>query len=162
MSPIVSPRPRAGSRHGAGAGLRMLDAAKPRVSPAPSGEANREAAQPRRPALRLVPGGGRDGGERASAVAPVLLAGANGRGREILRAELGATLAPRTRWVEAADIAGVLEHAAFSRMVILAGDLEDADADSLMHLLGRRHPELPVIRIDAPLPAAAAAAGGCG
>jgi hypothetical protein len=131
------------------------------VSPAAGREADRDAAQPRRPALRLVPGDGRDGDERASTVAPMLLAGASGRGREILRAELGATLAPRTRWVEAADVAGVLEHAAYSRMVILAGDLEDADADSLMRLLGRRHPELPVICVDTPLPAAAAA-GGCG
>lgn len=166
MSPIVSPRPRAGSEHGehgAGAQLRMLDAAKPRVSPAAAGRgAGLEAERPRRPALRLVPGGHRDPdpGERASAiVAPVLLAGANGHGREILRAELGATLAPRTRWVEAVDVASVLEHAASSRMVILAGDLEDADAESLMRLLGRRHPELPVICVHAPLPAAA---GGCG
>jgi hypothetical protein len=133
----------------------MLDSAKPRVSPTAGWE-----AEQRRPALLLVPGGRRDPGERASAVAPVLLAGASGRGREILRTELCATLAPRTRWVEAADVASVLEHAASSRMVILAGDLEDAGAKSLMRLLGRRHPELPVICVDAPLPATAA--GGCG
>jgi len=161
MSPIVSLRSRAGSEHGAGAELRMLDAAKPRVSPAAGRGAGPEAERSRRPALRLVPGGRRDPdpSERASAAAPMLLAGASGHGREILRAELGATLAPRTRWVEAADVAGVLEHAASSRMVILTGDLEDAGAESLMRLLGRRHPELPVIRVDSPLPAAA---GGCG
>jgi hypothetical protein len=161
MNPIVSLRSRAGSEHGAGAELRMLDAAKPRVSPTAGRGADLEAERPRRPALRLVPGGRRDldPGAQASAVAPVLLAGASGRGREILRAELGATLTPRTRWVEAADVASVLEHAASSRMVILTGDLEDAGAESLMRLLGRRHPELPVICVDAPLPAAV---GGCG
>jgi uncharacterized protein YbjT (DUF2867 family) len=88
----------------------------------------------------------------------VLLAGASERIRATLRAELGATLPSRTRWVEADDVAGALEHAAHSRMVILAGDLDDADTESLLRLLGRRHPELPVICVDAPLPAVA---GGC-
>jgi hypothetical protein len=89
----------------------------------------------------------------------VLLAGADERGRAILRAEFSTTLPPRTRWIEADDIASVLERAAYSRMVILAGDLQDADADSLIRLLGRRHPELPVIYVDAPLPVAAGGRG---
>ena len=44
-------------------------------------------------------------------------------------------------------------------MVILAGDLDDADTESLMHLLGRRHPELPVVCVEEPPPAAAGARG---
>jgi hypothetical protein len=153
MSPIVSPRSREGSRRPA---LRVLGGGEQRESPLDG----LDASGPRRPALRtlrIVPDGGR---ESAPHVAPVLLAGADARGRATLRAELGATLAPHTRWVEADDVAGVLERAAHSRMVILAGDLDDADVESLIPLLGRRHPELPVICVDAPMPAAAAGGRG--
>jgi hypothetical protein len=145
MSPIVSPRSREWSRQ---APLRAPGASG-RREPASGSLA---AAESPRPALRIVAENGR---EIAPHVAPVLLAGADPGGRAVLRAELGATLPPRTRWAEADDVAGVLEGAAHSRMVILTGDLEDADAESLIRLLGRRHPELPVIRVDAPLPAAA-------
>jgi DNA-binding NtrC family response regulator len=106
--------------------------------------------------LRIVTG-------ESAETAPVLLAGADAGRRAVLRAELGATLPSRTRWVEADAIAETLERATFSRMVILAGDLDDADVESLTRLLGRRHPELPVICVDAPAPAPApAAAGGRG
>jgi len=150
MSPIVSPRSREGSRRPV---LRVLS---PSAWHEPSPTGNPDATEPRRPELRIVPGGGQ---ESASRVTPVLLAGADAAGRAALRAEFGATLPPRTRWVEADDVAGVLERAAYSRMVILAGDLDDADAVSLMRLLGRRHPELPVICVDAPMPAAAGGRG---
>jgi len=83
--------------------------------------------------------------------APVLLAGANAW----LRAELRATLPPRTVFAEASDVAEVLERARSSRLVILAGDLDDADAESMMHLLGQRHPQLPVVCVEEPMPAAA-------
>ncbi len=146
MSPIVSSGSREDSRRPV---LRALSPSGPSEPPTDG----LHATESRRPELRIVPGGG--GGESARRVAPVLLAGADARGRAILRAELGATLPPRTRWVEADDVAGVLERAAYSRMAILAGDLDDADTESLMRLLGRRHPELPVICVDAPMPAAA-------
>jgi hypothetical protein len=149
MSPIVSARPRAASR---GPRLRALDPGWRPESPADA----QGASESPRPALRIVPGEGR---EPAPRVTPVLLAGADERARENLRREFGATLPLRTRWVEADDVAGVLERAAYSRMVILAGDLEDADTESLMRLLGRRHPELPVIRVEAPLPAVAGGRG---
>jgi hypothetical protein len=152
MSPIVSPRSREGARRPV---LRVLSHSERRSSePSPMDSPN--ATEPRRPELRIVSDGGR---ESAARVAPVLLAGADAGRRAVLRAEFGATLPPRTRWVEADDVAGVLEHAAYSRMVILTGDLDDADALSLMRLLGRRHPELPVIRVDAPIPAAAGGRG---
>lgn len=88
--------------------------------------------------------------DSASQPASVLLAGGDERGRESLRAEFASTLPERTRWVEADDVAEVLERAAHSRMVILAGDLHDADAQASMRLLGHRHPELPVICVDTP------------
>jgi hypothetical protein len=134
--------------------LRVLDG-----SERPETADGLDAAEQRRPALRIVP---YDGRELAPRAAPVLLVGANARERAALRAEFGAMRAmlPRpTEWVEADDVAGVLEHAAYSRMAILAGDLDDADMESLMRLLGRRHPELAVIRVDASMPAAAGGRG---
>ncbi len=106
-----------------------------------------------RPALRLLKGAA------PAEAASVLLVGASGWRREALRSELRATLSPRTVFAEANDIAQVLERARCSRMVILAGDLDDADSDSLLHLLGRRHPQLPVVCVQEP---PLAAAGGHG
>jgi hypothetical protein len=149
MTPIVSSPAREGSRRPL---LRVLSPGAPSGSPG----SHPDVAETRRPALRIVPDGGRESTPR---LAPVLLAGADERIRAMLRAEFGATLPPRTSWVEADDVAGALERAACCRMVILAGDLDDADAESLMRLLGRRHPELPVICVDAPLPAVAGGHG---
>jgi hypothetical protein len=152
MNPTVSPRPRQGSRQPV---LRVLGPGEPLSSPVD----RPDASESRRPALRIVPGGDRGPGASKPRVAPILLAGADEHARAILRTELGATLPSRTRWVEADDVAEALERAVYSRMAILAGDLDDADAESLMRLLGRHHPELPVIRVDAPM---SAIAGGCG
>lgn len=132
--------------------LRVLN----RGEQAPSVEEHVDRTEPRRAGLRLVADRGREPSPRP---APMLLAGADAQCRAILRAEFGATLPSRTRWVEAGDVAQALERAAHSRMVILAGDLDDADADSLMHMLSRRHPELPVIRVEA---SREAVAGVCG
>jgi len=94
------------------------------------------------------------------AIHPVLIAGADDRRRATLRAELAATLPRRTRFCEADDVAEVLERAPFSRMMVLAGDLHDADAESLMRLLGHRHPRLPVVCVGhEPIPVAAGAHG---
>jgi hypothetical protein len=90
------------------------------------------------------------GGTRAAAV---LLAGADARRRTMLRVELGAKLPARTRFCEAGEVAEVLERAPRSSMVILTGDLDDADGESLVRLLGRRHPQLPVIRVQESAPA---------
>ena len=115
------------------------------------------ASQPRprershRPALRLT-GARRSDTPRGSVPGrpslTVLVAGADAYRRAILRAELASTLPRMTRFCEAEEVAQVLEHAAGSRLVILAGDLRDAEAESLMRLLGQRHPELPVVCLD--------------
>lgn len=82
----------------------------------------------------------------------IMLAGADADQRAMLRDEIAATLPRRTRFCEADDVAEVLEHAPFSRLVVLVGDLEDLSADSLMRLLGQRHPQLPVVHVqDAPV-----------
>jgi hypothetical protein len=146
MNPIVAIRRRERSHRPA---LRVLG----NHGEAPGPEINRpRASQADGPALRIVAG-------ESAETAPVLLAGADARRRAVLRAELGATLPARARWVEADAVAEALECAASSRMVIFAGDLADADVESLTRLLGRRHPELPVICVDAPV---LAAAGGRG
>jgi hypothetical protein len=152
MNPIVSERSQQGSRRPV---LRVIDRGERSAS---AGE-RMNGTESRGPELRLVADRARRDHEPAPRVAPVLLAGADERGRAMLRAEFGATLPSRTRWVEASDVAEALECAAHSRMVILAGDLDDADAESLMRMLGRRHPELPVICVETPLQAVA---GVCG
>jgi DNA-binding NtrC family response regulator len=119
MSPLVSqPRPRERSHRPA---LRLTGA--------------RRSDAPR----EIVPG-------RSSLT--VLVAGADAYRRAILRAELASTLPRMTRFCEAEEVAQVLEHAADSRLVVLAGDLQDAEAESLMRLLGQRHPQLPVVSLD--------------
>ena len=149
MTGIVSERSRRDSRRPV---LRVLD----RGERSAFADERVDGTESSRPELRLV---GDRGREPAPRVAPVLLAGADERSRAMLRAEFGATLPPRTRWVEASDVAEALERAVHSRMVILAGDLDDADSESLMRMLGRRHPELPVICVEAPQQAVA---GVCG
>jgi hypothetical protein len=156
MSPIVSPRrPREHSHRPV---LSLLGGhgkpRKPQTDCPDVTEARRPAdvTEARRPALRIVT-------EESHEVTSVLLAGADACRREALRAELSATLPPRTPFSEAEEVSEVLERAPSSGVVILTGDLDDADADSLVRLLGRRHPRLPVISFDAPLPAAAAGRG---
>ncbi len=89
----------------------------------------------------------------------MLLVSANAWRCETLRAELRATLPSRTTFAQAHNVAEVLEHARSSRLVILTGDLDDADAGSLMRLLGQRHPQLPVVCLEQP---PLAVAGGRG
>jgi hypothetical protein len=82
---------------------------------------------------------------------PVLIAGSDPTQRACLLDELTRSMPPRTPFTEAGAISEVLERAPASRMVVLSGDLEDAPAQSLMRLLGHRHPRLPIVSIDAPL-----------
>lgn len=132
-----------------------------------------ETVERRQSALRLVPGERAGGppspiapGAAAPAAVPpaaaktaeVLLAGANPARLAALRAELDASLPRPASFAEADSLAAVLERAPTSRVVILDGDLEDTDAGALMEMLGRRYPELPVMRLDEPEPAATTAA----
>jgi hypothetical protein len=85
----------------------------------------------------------------------VLVAAADARRRESVRDELSRTLSPGTIIEEAAEMCDVLEQAPSTRMVVVAGDLDDASAEVLARLLGRTHPSLPIITLglDAPSPA---------
>jgi hypothetical protein len=136
MSPLVStPRPRERSHRPA---LRVMS--------------RRNRADISEPMPADMGLNGVSGGTRAAAV---LLAGSDARRRASLRLELGAKLGARTRFREAGEVAEVLERAPRSSIVILTGDLDDADGESLIRLLGRRHPQLPIVRVDEPAPAGA-------
>jgi hypothetical protein len=63
--------------------------------------------------------------------------------------ELRCLLPPSTPFIEAHEIWEVLTRAPGSRMVVLNGDLGDLSAASLVRLLSRRHPTLPVISVGA-------------
>jgi hypothetical protein len=91
-----------------------------------------------RPALRIVSGPPR-----------VLVAGADACRRATLLDELTQTLPAATVFDEAGAVCEVLEHAPTSRMAVLAGDLDDAPAESVMQLLAQRHPGLAVLSVNA-------------
>ncbi len=92
-----------------------------------------------RPPLRLVE-------ERPSSI---LVAGGDADRRRALLEELAERLPAGTCFHEAEARWEVLEHAASSRMVMLAGDLEGSPPESVIHLLGSRHPRLPVVALGA-------------
>jgi hypothetical protein len=94
-------------------------------------------ARGERPALHLV---------RSSH--PLLVAGADFARRRALLDDLVDTMPDGTSFEEASTLPEVLERAPTSRIVVLSGGLEDASAESLMRVLGQRHPALPIINMD--------------
>jgi hypothetical protein len=78
----------------------------------------------------------------------VLIAGADPGRRATLLDELSETLPASTVFEETDAVCEVLEHAPGSRMAFITGDLDDTPAESLMHMLAHRHPELPVLVVD--------------
>lgn len=94
--------------------------------------------QERRAPLRLV---------REHAARSILVAGSDARRRSKLLAQLTARLPEGTLFQEATATWEVLEHAPSSRMVMLAGSVEGSSTESVMHLLGNRHPQLPVLAL---------------
>jgi len=135
MSPTRSPtRTRSRARAPALRLLPDLSPTHPRAQPEPL--PGHDVPQP---ALRVI-----DGPTR------ILLAGSDAGRRAALLDELTQTLPASTVFEEADAVCEVLEHAPGSRMAIIAGDLDDAPADSLMHMLAHRHPELPVLIVDGP------------
>jgi hypothetical protein len=77
----------------------------------------------------------------------VLVAGADASARMRMLAELRSLLPPGTRFVQASETWEVVACAAGSRMVVLAGDLGEVSCASLLRLLARRNPELPVLAV---------------
>lgn len=94
--------------------------------------------------------------------ATVLIAGAQPAARAKMRRQLCELLPDGTPFVEACETWEVVAQASSSRLVVLAGDLDDLSARGLMRVLSRRHPLLPVIAVggstdDAASPQAGAA-----
>jgi hypothetical protein len=79
----------------------------------------------------------------------VLIAGGDADRRVAVAGELRCKLSPETSFAEATALWEVLNTAATSSLVVLAGDLDDVPAKSLMHMIGHRYPDLPVITLDA-------------
>jgi CheY-like chemotaxis protein len=80
----------------------------------------------------------------------ILIVAAGARERALVQEELASALAPETRFAQAGNVWEVLQQAPQSGVVMLAGDLPDIGARTLMRLLGRRQPWLPVVVMDAP------------
>jgi hypothetical protein len=77
----------------------------------------------------------------------ILVAGANPERRAAVRHDLTESLPANTQVDEACAISEVFERAPSSSVVMLAGDLGEISAESLMHVLGERHPSLPVVAL---------------
>jgi hypothetical protein len=80
----------------------------------------------------------------------ILIVAAGARKRALVQRELAGALAPETRFAQAGNVWEVLQQAPRSGVVMLAGDLPDIGARTLMALLGRRQPWLPVVAMDTP------------
>ncbi len=79
--------------------------------------------------------------------AHVLVAGADASRRSRMLEDLRGLLPASTHFLEARETWEVIERAGNSRMVVIAGDLGDVSAESLVKVLGRRHPTLPVLAV---------------
>jgi hypothetical protein len=122
-------------------------------------------AEPGSPTLRFVtePAAARTGGrERQSparfersrsrsrdGAAPILVAGRDRGSRAEVQESLSETMGPGAAFEEAETFSEVLLKAPASRMVVLAGELDGIPPESLRQMLAHRHPDLPVVTLDA-------------
>jgi hypothetical protein len=77
----------------------------------------------------------------------ILVAGADPEQRAAVLHDLTEALPPETQLGEAGAVSEVLAQAPSSSVVMLAGDLGGVSAESLMQMLGSRHPSLPVVAL---------------
>jgi 2-phospho-L-lactate guanylyltransferase (CobY/MobA/RfbA family) len=80
----------------------------------------------------------------------ILVASADPQQRAAVIQDLSEALPADTQLEEACAASEVLEQAPSSSVVMLAGDLGEVSAESLMHVLGDRHPSLPVVALGLP------------
>lgn len=81
---------------------------------------------------------------------PVLVAGRDPAGRTEVLDNLVEIMPKRTLFQEVGTFWEVLVRAPAIRMVVLSGELDGIPTESLLHMLGHRHPGLPVVSLDAP------------
>jgi hypothetical protein len=84
----------------------------------------------------------------AAAASAVLIAGGDADRRVAVAGELRKRLSAETSFSEATALWEVLNAAATSSLIVLAGDLNDVPAKSLMHMIGHRYPDLAVISLE--------------
>jgi hypothetical protein len=77
----------------------------------------------------------------------ILVAGTDPKQRAAVLQDLSEALPADTQLGEAGAVSELLEQAPSSSVVMLAGDLGEVSAESLMHMLGDRHPSLPVVAL---------------
>jgi hypothetical protein len=82
----------------------------------------------------------------------ILVAGADPAQRAAVLHDLSQSLPEGAQLGEAGAVSEVLERAPASSVVMLAGDLGEVSAESLMQMLGSRHPSLPVVALGHPAP----------
>jgi hypothetical protein len=80
----------------------------------------------------------------------VLIAGADADQRADVLEQLSRTMPDSTRFEQAEAFWEVLAQAPRSRIVILSGELDERSAESMLHTLGHRHPDLPVVSFEQP------------
>jgi hypothetical protein len=127
----------------------------PKLRLLPKGGRNAQRADTRCGPLRLL-GSPSKAARPAAQDHPILLAGGEQSDRTAVLSDLAGSMPSSTSFEQAGAIWEVLARAPQSKMVILSGELEGIPAQSLMQMLGHRHPEVPVVCIDgAPQTAAA-------
>jgi hypothetical protein len=77
----------------------------------------------------------------------ILVAGADPERRAAVLRDLSQELPSDTQFGEAGAVSEVLAQAPSSGVVMLAGELDEGSAESLMQVLGDRHPSLPVVAL---------------
>lgn len=80
----------------------------------------------------------------------ILIAGGDEHARGELMDELSDRLPEGTSFEQADAMWELLERAPGSRIVMLAGELDDGSTESVISLLGNRHPQLPVLALGEP------------
>ena len=111
------------------------------------------------PRLRLLPKGARmrpleehepTPARASEGRSPVLIAGRDASKRAQVRRDLDEVMPPGTRFEELGTFWEVLARAPASRMVIVSGEVDELPAESMLHTLGHRHPDLPVVSLETP------------
>jgi hypothetical protein len=118
----------------------------PRLRLLPKAERTRKSVV-REPAPAHLEQGPAIGAEPSQA--PVLIAGQDAATRARVRSELSELMPAGTRFEELGTFWELLFHAPSSRLVILSGDVDELPAESMLRTLAHRHPDLPVVSLEA-------------
>ncbi|HWX75369.1 MAG TPA: hypothetical protein VNZ05_08685, partial [Solirubrobacteraceae bacterium] len=86
----------------------------------------------------------------APRLSPVLIAGRDRSARERLRRDLDEVMPAGTCFEELDTFWEVLARAPSSRMVVFSDAVGELSAESLLHTLAQRHPDLPVVSLETP------------